>query len=52
MNVEVDSFLSEIVSNECPPLIVSQDMNLSAATLKKNLLPQREYQFWECSPLW
>ncbi len=34
--------------NECPPLIVSKDGKLSAATLKWNLYPQREYQFWEC----
>ncbi len=33
------------ILNETPPLIVSQDGKLSAATLKYNLLPQREYQF-------
>ena len=45
MNEDVDSFLSEKVSNETPPLIVSQDGRLSAATLKYKLLPQQEYQF-------
>ena len=62
MNEEVDSFLSEKVSNllltwkvnsitvlnECPPLIVSQEGKLSAATLKWNLHPQQEHHFWEC----
>ncbi len=38
-----------VILNETPPLIVSQDRKLSAATWKYNLLPQREYQFWECS---
>ncbi len=37
-----------LILNECPPLIVSQDRKLPTATLKWDLHPQREYQFWEC----
>ena len=35
-----------IILNEFPPLIVSQDRKLPAATLKWDLHPQWEYQFW------
>ena len=38
-----------LILNEWAPLIVYQDRKLPAATLKWNLHPQREYQFWECT---
>ena len=37
-----------LILNKYPPLFVSQDGKLPAATLKWNIHPQQEYQFWEC----
>ncbi len=40
---------ANLILNECPPVIVSQDGKLPAATLKWDLHPHRDYQFWECT---
>ncbi len=38
----------DLILNKYPPLIVSQDGKLPATSLKWDLHPQWEYQFWEC----
>ena len=49
---QVGSIKWNLILIERPPLIVYQDGKLSTATLKYNLLPQWEYQFWECRGIW